>query len=190
MDRSSEQDVALLNAGYRYALSLSASDCDAEDLVHDAWVRLMRHQRYSPDKPLLYRTIRNLYIDRFRRRRKFPEVEYQEFDQDLVGSAADQSSDLIKADEMNEVLARLRDQERETLFLSVVEGYTVDEIASLTDRARGTVLSQIHRTKAKLRQYLTKRDTDTGGARLSQHTQPNGDSSGQVIALNSRKKRS
>lgn len=190
MARTSEKDVALLNAGYRYALSLSASECDAEDLVHDAWVRLMRHQHHSPDKPLLYRTIRNLYIDRYRRRRKFPEVEYQEFDQATVGHAEDQSFDLIKADEMNDVLARLRDQERETLYLSVVEGYTVDEIGSLTDRARGTVLSQIHRTKAKLRKYLEKRDADPGDGTLIKPSQMTGDSSGQVISLNRGKNRS
>jgi RNA polymerase sigma-70 factor (ECF subfamily) len=36
------------------------------------------------------------------------------------------------------------------LYLAVVEGYTAEEIAELTSRPRGTILSLLHRTKAKL----------------------------------------
>jgi len=158
MTNSSDQDIALLNAAYRYALSLSASHSDAEDLVHDAWIKLIRNRKYTIEKPLLYRTIRNLYIDRYRRSRKFPEVEFQDADQGVANLEGDQTDYLVSASEMDELLGRLRDQERETLYLSVVEGYTADEIAGLTNRARGTVLSQIHRAKNKLKQFIARRE--------------------------------
>ena len=48
------------------------------------------------------------------------------------------------------MLAQLRDVEREALFLHVVEGYSVNEIAVLTGKPRGTVLSLIHRGRQKL----------------------------------------
>ena len=48
------------------------------------------------------------------------------------------------------MLAKLRDIEREALFLHIVEGYSANEIATLTGRPRGTVLSLIHRSRKKL----------------------------------------
>jgi len=33
-------DSELLNAGYRYAFALTMNRQDAEDILHDAWIRL------------------------------------------------------------------------------------------------------------------------------------------------------
>lgn len=55
---------------------------------------------------------------------------------------------------MDRFLRQLRDVERETLYLSVVEGYTADEISTMTSTARGTVLSMLHRAKIKLRTWM------------------------------------
>ena len=52
-------DIEILNCGYRYALSLSSNKADAEDIVHDAWIRLDRRYNKAPEKTLLYTTIRN-----------------------------------------------------------------------------------------------------------------------------------
>ena len=62
--------------------------------------------------------------------------------------------DGITSDELDRFLRQLRDVERETLYLSVVEGYTADEISTMTSTARGTVLSMIHRAKIKLRTWM------------------------------------
>ncbi len=156
--KSSVVDIEFLNAGYRYALSLAADQQDAEDLVHDAWIRLDRRYGKCTDKPLLFRTIRNLYIDQYRRRRK---IQFSEFDENHFEKLSRENSHssiekaLMDADEMQSVLERLRDVEREALYLSVVEGYTADEIAQMIESTRGTVLSLVHRSKAKLRQWLT-----------------------------------
>ena len=61
-------------------------------------------------------------------------------------------------DEMHRALGRLRDDEREVLFLAAVEGYTATELAELTDKPRGTILSMIHRAKKKLREVLAPKD--------------------------------
>ena len=53
-----------------------------------------------------------------------------------------------------EALAGLRAQEREALYLSVVEGMTAREIAELNGAPRNTVLSWIHRAKQQLRDRL------------------------------------
>ena len=48
-------------------------------------------------------------------------------------------------------LVCLRPIEREVLFLSVVEGYTADEIAAMQSTVRGTILSMLSRAKKKIR---------------------------------------
>jgi len=158
MARSSNVvDIEILNAGYRYALSLSANQQDAEDLVHDAWIRLDRRYGKCSDKPLLFRTIRNLYIDQYRRRRKVP---FSDFDENQVDQLNDHNSHssveetVMNADEIELVMDQLRDVEREALYLSVVEGYTADEVAQMIESTRGTVLSLVHRSKAKLKQWV------------------------------------
>ena len=57
---------------------------------------------------------------------------------------------------LHRALGTLRPDERETLFLAVVEGYTAQEIADMTQRPRGTILSLLHRTKEKLRNLLRR----------------------------------
>ena len=152
-------DIDILNNGYRYALSLCSNRQDAEDIVHDAWIRLDKRYRKSPEKALLYRTIRNLYIDGYRRSQR---IHFSEFNEGAHASESEvgPSGQRITSDEMSRFLHQLRDVEREALYLSVVEGYTADEIAQMSSTARGTVLSLIHRSKTKLRTWMTGANID------------------------------
>ena len=59
----------LLQAGFRYALSLGPAPGEADDLVQEAWLRLHRARGRVRDKALLFRAIRNLFIDNYRRER-------------------------------------------------------------------------------------------------------------------------
>jgi len=148
-------DAELLNNGFRYALSLTGSRADAEDLVHDAWIRLTNRYRSGLQKGLLYVTIRNLYIDSYRRKQR---VVFTEFKDDEVSGS--HVNERVTTDEMNYFLNQLRDIEREVIYLSVVEGYTADEIANMIDKSRGTVLSLIHRSKIKLRTLMAEANID------------------------------
>ncbi|MFP6757939.1 MAG: RNA polymerase sigma factor [Alphaproteobacteria bacterium] len=143
-------DKDLLQAGYRYALSLRASATDAEDLVQEAWYRLYRHDGRVAGKGSLFTAIRNIYVDRYRREQL---VVIEPLD--AVAEPADQAADPIAARlaarDLEAPLASLGAAEREALFLNVVEGYTAREIGTFTGRPRGTVLSLIHRAKRKLR---------------------------------------
>lgn len=159
----------LLQAGFRYALSLRASHQDAEDLVQEAWFRLHRHQGRVSGKSQLFTTIRNLFIDRYRRSRLAVFEPMDEIDEPIDEEAAKLEAHIVARD-LEAPLESLRPEEREALFLMVVEGYTADEVAGLTGRARGTVLSMVYRAKRKLRKALDDpqfRDavaTGSGGA--------------------------
>ncbi len=143
----------LLDAGFRYALSLRHVAHEAEDLVQEAWLRLYRKRGEVRDKRLLFKTIRNLFVDQYRRERL---AVFEPLDG--VTEVADGAlllDERVRAADLEGPLAGLRAEEREALFLHVVEGYTAREIASLTGRPRGTVLSLVHRAKRKLHAALS-----------------------------------
>jgi RNA polymerase sigma-70 factor (ECF subfamily) len=169
---SKQTDTETLNACYRYALALTGSQQDAEDLVQEGWLKLSGRFGNKPDRPLLFRTVRNLFIDQTRRQRRVEDyrTRYSDHPADSVpchGSAAAEFSNL------EQPLQNLRDIERETLFLSVVEGYTASEIAKLTGMTRGSVLSMLHRTRRKLQAAIDDDPADSPA---------NGESSGSVTS--------
>ena len=116
--------------------------------MQTAWLK--SHEKYSTvtTKALFFTIIRNLYIDQYRRRRRVRFItltsEHEHFS---ASGGADRENARIAMDQM---LAKLRDIEREALFLHAVEGHSANEIATLTGRPRGTVLSLIHRSRKKL----------------------------------------
>ena len=57
----------LLHAGYRYAVALTGNEGDAEDLLQDAWLSMLRADA-PRSRRYLFRTLRNKYIDVYRRR--------------------------------------------------------------------------------------------------------------------------
>ena len=151
----------LLQAAFRYALSLSASPVDAEDLVQEGWLRARERYGAEADRRIVFRVVRNLYIDGWRRASRFPTIELSTTDDDEIQLIDDDGSrDPVRScgeGLLGQHLSDLRDTEREALLLSVVEGYSASEIASLTDSTRGTVLSLVHRAKLKIQKAL---DTD------------------------------
>lgn len=143
-------DQEMLQSGFRYAYSLCNDYHDAEDYVQQAWFKLHRKYGKVETKALLFKTIRNLRMDRLRRDKivTFEPMEEREFDSESDVRA---SKEDVKA-----LLEQLRKEEREALYLNVVEGYTAQEISEMTDTPRGSVLSLIHRAKKKLHGGLIK----------------------------------
>jgi len=138
-----------MRVGYRYALAMTHHVEDAEDLVHDSWVKLSRRYGQVSSCAVLLTTIRHLFIDRYRRRQVvvFESIESRELP-DLAATAAEEAG--LKGD-LDCLLAILRPIEREILFLCYYQGYTAQQIAEATGHPRGTVLSLISRSIKKLR---------------------------------------
>ena len=143
----------VLDQGYRYALSLAHDAVEAEELLQDACLSILASN--GPwEQAYVFTTIRNRFIDRYRRNRKILFLSLDQEGHESLGNQDDtnwDSPDVLQNGQLGRALAALRPEEREVLFLSVVEGYTAEEIAGLTARPRGTILSLLYRTKAKLR---------------------------------------
>ena len=146
---------AVLQRAYRYALALTGDPQQAEDLVQDGWSAVIAANG-PRTAPYLFTTLRNRYIDTRRRARL---VQFEALEPELVsGGVAPPTGE---APEVMAAILRLRPAEREALFLCAVEGWTASEVAVRTGRPRGTVLSLIHRGRARLRELLAWSDENT-----------------------------
>ena len=147
----------LIQRGYRFAFSLTHDASDAEDLVQDAWLAALK-TGHAPTIPYMLVTIRNRYIDHWRRKQV---VEIVSLDTSALSalSVTDEiweHDDNLQTDSiaLDEALGKLNADERAALYLSAVEGYSAREIGDLLDKPRGTILSMIFRSRAKLRRML------------------------------------
>lgn len=167
------EDVALphLDAVYNFAFSLARQVSSAEDLVQDTFLQAYRKfesfEIGTNCKAWLFRICKNLFIDRYRARKRRPthqEIETREpavVDKDPSVAALEQRGidneeiflDLF-GDEVNRFLTELPEEFRKSLILCDLEGLSYQEIAELEDVPIGTVRSRISRARSFLREKL------------------------------------
>ncbi|MCR9143747.1 MAG: RNA polymerase sigma factor [bacterium] len=181
------QSSELIQAGYRYALALTHDRHEAEDLVHDAWLKLHESSRLFKGRGYFLRTVRNLFIDRHRRNRMILLEPLTDATTPVdTGTNPESGTDFASGDAshlspdfagafrpldisdaaLNAALAQIRPEEREALYLNAVEQMSATRIAKHTGRPRSTVLSLIQRGKTKLQRILnhTRRPRDAEGS--------------------------
>ncbi len=159
--REFEQRVLVhLDAAYRFALQLSRSPQDAEDIVQDAMLRAFRAfepSRVDTALPWLLTIVRNCFLTQRGRRPAGREDELPiEDTADALQdprpnpeSAAHAASEQLA---LNLALARLSDEHREVLALREIEELAYQEIAEVIDVKIGTVMSRLARAREALRE--------------------------------------
>lgn len=151
----------LVQRGYRFALSLTHDAARAEDLVQDAWHSLLKANG-TWTRPYLFAAVKSRFIDQCRRdgRVVFEALDESsaEMNRQVNGDASAHGGDhLVSVNgQFGLALDALRPEERGTLYLSAVEGASATEIAEMLGLPRGTVLSLMHRGKAKLRKAILR----------------------------------
>lgn len=141
------------NQAYRYSISLCNDPDEAFDLLQASFEKLLKRgiEDLSNPKSYLIRIIRNEFIDRCRRNNRVSLTEYHD-DSNVVQLDHHQLENLIIGkDQVDLIMQAIEPEERELLYLSVVEGYSITEISELINVPRGTLLSKLHRLKLKLR---------------------------------------
>jgi DNA-directed RNA polymerase specialized sigma24 family protein len=131
----------------RIAWMMCRSREDAEDIVHDAFVRLSTGDHEIPKQPLPYlrQIVVNLVRDRSRRRTI--ESRRRPWPADPVLP----SEDAVFWDLMH----RLPLRQRQALVLRICEGLPLSEIATLLECPTSTAKSLIHRGLIRLRKELS-----------------------------------
>lgn len=147
-------DKKRLNRLYRYGLALTNDESLSYDLLQDALeglLKLSEHRNPENGDAWLRSCMRNRYIDQLRHDKRFPS---ESIDTDLQQPVSltwpDPAELLIDQDQIQYLLDQLQPLERELLHLWAYEEYTAQEIADLQQTPRGTILSRIHRLRARL----------------------------------------
>ena len=158
-------DKALLNRLYRYAISLTGDGDEAYDLLQQAMERYLKRPQMpiAKEKPIdnpsayLMRIIRNLFFDQVRHQRLHLIVTEQLKQEQPSATECPSLTDiLIDQQDIEQLMDGLNSMERELLYLWAVEEYTAQEIADMHECPRGTILSQLHRLKKKLREKTSR----------------------------------
>ena len=146
---------------FRVAYSVLRSRAEAEDVVQDVFVRILKG---SPDlltvrdlRVWLIRIAWNLSIDR--RRRIRPEQIDEDFAKSLVATNAPADEALGDAQRMKAVLRELEKlprAERQVLLLSTVEELETPEVAKVLGRSESAVRALLFRARTRLRERLDR----------------------------------
>jgi RNA polymerase sigma-70 factor (ECF subfamily) len=142
-------------AMYRLAYRLIGDRHEAEDVVQEtfrsAWKSRWRYESGRGDRAWLAAILRRRVADRCRRR-SWPAAPLVMPENEPFVEGNESSLDPF-TDEMQQALARLPAELRETLLLVVVGELTHQEAADLLDIPLGTVLSRVSRARQQLRQH-------------------------------------
>ena len=149
---------------YRVALSLTGQPADAEDLVQDTLIRAFSAvDRFDGAYPRawLLTILRRTHLNRVRGRKPvlLRDGESVELTLERVGKPARSVEEVVVSDQFEavvaEALSALPDKHRQVVTLVDIDGLTYQEAADVLGVPRGTIMSRLHRARARIRTRLT-----------------------------------
>jgi RNA polymerase sigma-70 factor, ECF subfamily len=155
-----------LDALYNFALYLTRSPAEADDLVQETYLRAFRFShRFQPGTHLrawLFQILRNTFFTFYRirdRETAVAEDGVPDWDVPMFHDAPDDDSRATETHtDLERAMRRLPEDFRTVLLLAEVEGLPLEEVARVMSCPVGTVKSRIFRAKERLRGLL--RDYD------------------------------
>jgi len=155
---------------YRFARHLAGTPADAEDLVQEVWVRVVRHRDEITDardmKAWLFTITANLHRDALRkarvrrllllapRREAGPEADAAAAAPDAGPGPADLAEQSEAGRALDRALAGLPERQRSVFVLKMVEGYKHEEIGGILGVPVNTVKTLLFRAVQRLRTEL------------------------------------
>jgi RNA polymerase sigma-70 factor (ECF subfamily) len=158
---------------FRAAYRVVRDQQGAEEVLQEALIKayraLPRFEARSSFYTWLYRITVNLALDRRRRGKRAPSVEWD----DAIAHEIDPRSTLPEPAnpevaslrlEVRELVAEgiqtLPDGQREVLLLREVDGLSYEEIADTMQISKGTVMSRLHYARKKMMAFLVARGVE------------------------------
>lgn len=150
------------SAAVRFAWRVLGERADAEDAVAEAfcdvWRQAGRFNGASRVRTWLLGIVRHKALDILRRRgsamEAFDDETAAPWDGDFVPDPQDGLALRQDAERLQRCFEGLCPAQREALYLAVIEGLTVAEIACIQDVPPGTVATRIHHARRKLRDCI------------------------------------
>ena len=170
IDRFSNDVVPLMGKLFGYARNKTRDHALAEDLVQQTYERAWRHfDRFEPGSNMsawLFTILNHVIANHYRAAASRPQttvvddLEVWHDVQAKAGASAAFSAAETRALELMPdqavvaALEELPDQFRVPVYLADVEGFSYKEIAEMLEIPIGTVMSRLHRGRARLRDLL------------------------------------
>lgn len=146
---------------YYFLLKLSGSPTAAEDLVQETFVRatISLHQvEGSSARAWLYKVARNVYLDEWRRRKRWSWVPFFQ-DTEMISPYGVPEEEIDRVEEsqmLAELLYRLPENYRAIIHLREIEEMSYEEMAQTLDMTEGQVKVTLHRARKKLQELGEK----------------------------------
>ena len=141
----------------RAARGMTRSHHDAEDLVQDTLLRVLaRPRRVGPGGagPYLHQALRNTHVSSIRSRDRRPVLtQLEPEDSRLVAPAAGEPVEVLHTRELIAAIHELPAGQREVVAAVDVAGLGYSEAATQLQIPVGTVMSRLHRGRARLANY-------------------------------------
>ncbi|HYK34751.1 RNA polymerase sigma factor [Alloacidobacterium sp.] len=149
---------------YRVAYSVTRNAVDAEDIVQETFLRVLKHQNKLTEirdvRVWLVRIAWNLSLDRKRRSKARPETEdIADLVRTMPSSERRADDEAISAQEHARILVlidQLPAKERQALLLSALEELSTAEIADICSTTESSIRSRIFRARRELAGLLAK----------------------------------
>jgi RNA polymerase sigma-70 factor, ECF subfamily len=154
-----------LDGLYGYAVVLSRSSTEAEDLVQETCLRALRGigqlRPNSNVKGWLFTILRNIWLNEVRRRRATPDMVELNSDGSSAIEPVDTTKDphavyvsRVERERVREAIQQLPLEFREMIILREYEELSYQEIAAILNCPPGTVMSRLARARSRLRELL------------------------------------
>ena len=147
---------------YRFALSLSRSEAEAEEIVQETFLRAIQHADKLPDDANLYawlfRVARNVHISRLRKRQK----EVGDAALDAVPSGDNVEDRLLNQDLAHQILRLLHTLDepyKEVFTLRTLGDVSYAQIASLFGKSESWARVTFHRARLLLTERMNKEES-------------------------------
>lgn len=172
--RGENEALALLyqrhsDAALRFARSLRG--CSAEDAVAEAFTGLISQLRRGTGpaqdaRPYIFQAVRNAYVDQVRKHSRY--VTFGDHDQlDRPAISAPIADSTEAHDLAGEEFRKLGERERQVLWLTVVEGYSLAEAGTWLGTSEGGAGALAYRARRRLREAIhDKRRSASSGRHL------------------------
>ncbi|MEZ5427711.1 MAG: RNA polymerase sigma factor [Pyrinomonadaceae bacterium] len=163
-DKTAVQECLDTYGGLVWSLArrMCRNTADAEDAVQEIFIDIWKNagrfdETQASETTFIAMIARRRLIDRLRKQTRQPDVD--SLDDILHPPASESDRDIlagIEAKEAARAMRELRPEQRQAIYLSIVQGCSHQEIADALDMPLGTVKTHIRRGLIEMREILDK----------------------------------
>jgi RNA polymerase sigma-70 factor (ECF subfamily) len=152
-----EELIAMLPRLRRFAISLTGSRDQADDLVQTACAKaLSAKESYAEGTRFdvwMFRILRNSWIDSKRKQKvEGPPADIADHEEAVTSDGETAAISRLTLNAVLEAMRKLPEEQREVLVLVCVEEFSYGEAANLLGIPIGTVMSRLARAREKISQ--------------------------------------